>query len=68
MFFVNYNFAINKTSLGEQPLVFTGCSIMHIFNSTPSPNTISEAARGSLPVTVQPLSREADDFQSVLTK
>ena len=38
----------------EQALVFTGCS--SIFLSSPlSPNTVSETARGRLPLTVQHL-------------
>ena len=39
----------------EQPLDFTGCSSIQFFNSPPSPNTVSEAARGTFPLTVQHL-------------
>ena len=39
----------------EQPLVFTGCSSIQIFNSPPSTNTVSEADWGNLPLTEQQL-------------
>ena len=39
----------------EQPLDFTGCSSIQFFNSPPSPNQVSQAARGYLPLTVQRL-------------
>ena len=45
----------------EQPLDFTVCSSIQFFNlcpsliHPPSPNTVSEAARGYLPITVQRL-------------
>ena len=39
----------------EQHLGFTDCPSIQVFNSPPSPNTVSEVAQGSLPVTVQQL-------------
>ena len=39
----------------EQPLVFTGCSSIQFFNSPHSLNTVSEAAQGNLPLTMQHL-------------
>ena len=37
----------------EQPLVFTGCSSIHFFNSLPFPKTVSQAVLGTLSLTVQ---------------
>ena len=39
----------------EQPLVFTGCSRIQFLNLPLSPDTVSEAAQGNLPLTVQHL-------------
>ena len=39
----------------QQPLDFTGCSSIQFLNSPPSPDTVSEAARDYLPLTVQRL-------------
>ena len=48
----------------EQLLVFTGCSRIQFFSSPLSLNTDSEAARGSLPLTVQHMCELRDVWHS----
>ena len=47
--------SLRRNWMLEQPLAFSGCSTIQFFNSLPSLNTVSEAARGNLLLTVQHL-------------
>ena len=49
----------------EQPFIFTVCSSIQFFNSPPSLNTVSAAARGSLTLTVQWLYDLRDAYWSI---